>query len=65
MLFSVINYARFLQIDPENALEKTNHKFIQRFQFMEKKAEEQNQKISEMSLDEMDELWNQSKKIFQ
>lgn len=61
LLFSLINYARFLQIDPEGALEKTNKKFIWRFQWMEEQATAAGKSLSEMSLDEMDALWNKSK----
>jgi len=61
LLFSLINYARFLQIDPEGALEKTNKKFIKRFQWMEEQANAAGQNLSEMSLAEMDALWNKSK----
>jgi XTP/dITP diphosphohydrolase len=58
LLFSLINYARFLKIDPETALEKTNKKFIQRFKFIEENATKD---LSDMSLEEMDELWNKAK----
>ena len=61
VLFSLINYARFLQIDPENALELTNKKFISRFTQMEESALFGGKKITEMSLDEIDELWNKIK----
>ena len=58
----MINYARFLQVDAENALEKTNRKFVDRFTRMEKLATDQGKELSEMSLLEMDALWNQIKK---
>lgn len=61
VLFSLINYARFLDIDPEAALEKTNRKFIHRFQYLEKKANELNKSLKEMSLQEMDEIWEKAK----
>lgn len=61
LLFSLINYARFLQIDPEGALEKTNKKFIRRFQWMEEQAKAAGNTLQEMSLAEMDQLWNKSK----
>ncbi len=61
ILFSLVNYARFLQIDPEAALEKTNQKFIRRFRFMEKKAGEKGLTLDKMNLSEMDELWNAAK----
>jgi MazG family protein len=62
LLFALVNYARFLKIDPENALERTNKKFIRRFQFIEKEAERMNLVLQEMSLDEMDKLWDEAKK---
>ena len=62
VLFSMINYARFLKIDPESALERTNKKFSKRFQFLEKAAAAQNRSLSEMSLDEMDVIWEQAKR---
>lgn len=63
VLFSMINYARFLKINPENALERTNKKFIKRFQYLEKKAKELNKPIKEMTLSEMDIYWEEAKKI--
>lgn len=62
VLFSMINYARFLKIDPENALERTNKKFIQRFQYLETKIKENGKDFKNLSLDEMDVFWNQAKK---
>ena len=62
VLFSVINYARFLDIDPETALERTNKKFIKRFQFLEKEAKAANLQLRDMSLEEMDEIWEKAKK---
>ncbi len=64
VLFSMINYARFIGVNPENALEKTNKKFINRFQFLEKAAKKEGRTLSEMSLEEMDVYWNASKKYF-
>ncbi len=64
VLFSIINYARFINVNPENALEKTNKKFINRFQFLEKAAKKEGKKLAEMTLSEMDVYWEQSKKIF-
>ncbi|WP_196891532.1 nucleoside triphosphate pyrophosphohydrolase [Aureivirga marina] len=61
VLFSIINYARFLNINPENALERTNKKFIHRFQYLEEKARENNLDLTEMTLEEMDFYWNQAK----
>ena len=62
VLFSMINYARFLKIDPENALERTNKKFIKRFQYLEKKAKELGKSLKEMTLEEMDVYWEEAKK---
>jgi len=62
ILFALINYARFMNINPEDALEKTNRKFIQRFNFIEQKAKEQDKILSEMSLSEMEDLWQHAKK---
>ena len=58
LVFSLINYARFLQIDAENALERTNKKFISRFTKMEAEALKQSRKLDEMTLEEMDAIWN-------
>ncbi len=62
LYFSLINYARFLQVDAENALERTNRKFISRFNRMEELAHQQGKPLTEMSLEEMDMLWNKIKK---
>lgn len=61
VLFALVNYARFINVDPENALEKTNKKFIRRFQQMEAMAKEQSKALHDMSLMEMDALWNKAK----
>jgi len=58
LVFSLINYARFLQIDAENALERTNKKFISRFTKMEAEALKQSKQLNEMTLEEMDAIWN-------
>ncbi|WP_106687332.1 MULTISPECIES: nucleoside triphosphate pyrophosphohydrolase [unclassified Mesoflavibacter] len=63
VLFSLINYARFLKINPENALEKTNKKFTKRFTYLEEKAKSLNKNLKEMSLEEMDVFWEQAKKL--
>ena len=63
LLFSLINYARHMGINPENALERTNKKFIKRFTYLEKKAAENKQKLQDMSLAEMDVYWNEAKKL--
>jgi MazG family protein len=62
LVFSLINYARFLQIDAENSLEKTNKKFISRFNQMEQEATAKGKNLSSMSLDEMNDIWNSIKK---
>lgn len=61
VVFSLINYARFLQMDAENALERTNKKFIHRFTQMEKKAMQHGKNLNEMTLQEMDAIWNEIK----
>ncbi len=63
VLFSMINYARFLGINPENALERTNKKFTNRFQYLETEAAKQGKSLQEMSLEEMDVYWNAAKKF--
>ena len=62
VLFSLVNYARFLQVDPEGVLEKTNKKFIYRFQKMEEIAISEGKKLQDLSLVEMDSIWNEVKK---
>ena len=62
LMFSLVNYARFLKINPVNALERTNKKFIKRFNYIEEKAEKSQRKISELSVEEMEVLWQESKK---
>lgn len=61
LLFSLINYARFIDINPEEALERTNLKFIKRFQYLENAAKEQGKNLSDMTLSEMDVYWNEAK----
>tara|TARA_B100001109_G_C18858849_1_gene472996 strand:- start:2264 stop:3031 length:768 start_codon:yes stop_codon:yes gene_type:complete len=63
VLFSLINYARFLKVNPEDALEKTNKKFIRRFQYLEEAAVKDGKRIDTMSLEEMDVYWNEAKKL--
>jgi XTP/dITP diphosphohydrolase len=63
LLFSLINYARFIDINPEDALERTNKKFIKRFQYLESKAKELGKNLKDMSLAEMDIFWNEAKNI--
>ncbi|MGB9770510.1 MAG: nucleoside triphosphate pyrophosphohydrolase [Candidatus Kapaibacteriota bacterium] len=62
LLFALVNFGRFLGISPEIALQKTNNKFIRRFQTIEEFAKSNNKSISEMTLSEMDEIWNKVKK---
>ncbi len=63
VLFSLINYARFLNINPEDALEQTNKKFIKRFTYMENKIKTQGKQISDCKLEELDIYWNEAKQI--
>jgi XTP/dITP diphosphohydrolase len=63
LLFALVNYARFIDINPETALERTNRKFIRRFQYLEKNARDSGKILHQMSLDEMDVFWNEAKKI--
>lgn len=63
ILFSLINYARFLNINPEDALEQTNQKFITRFAYMENKVKEQGKQIADCKLAELDEYWNEAKNL--
>lgn len=63
VLFSMINYARFLKINPENALERTNKKFMKRFQFLESKSKALGKSLKDMTLAEMDVFWEEAKKL--
>ena len=63
VLFSMINYARFLKVNPEDALERTNKKFIKRFQYLESKAQESHKQLKDMTLAEMDVFWEEAKKM--
>lgn len=63
VLFSMINYARFLKVNPENALERTNKKFIKRFQYLESKSKELNKPLKDMTLSEMDVFWEEAKSL--
>lgn len=62
LLFALVNYSRFLNVDPEAALERTNIKFKNRFEYIEKTALVLNKNLNEMTLDEMDEIWNKAKR---
>ena len=64
VLFSMINYARFIGVDPELALERTNKKFIGRFTYLESEVKKKQKDLLKMTLAEMDEIWNESKKKF-
>jgi MazG family protein len=63
LLFSLVNYARFINIDPEEALERTNKKFIKRFQYLESESAKDGKRMGEMTLAEMDEYWERAKKV--
>ncbi|WP_100614341.1 nucleoside triphosphate pyrophosphohydrolase [Confluentibacter citreus] len=63
VLFSMVNYARFLKINPENALERTNKKFSKRFQYLEQKAKAINKPLKDMTLAEMDVFWEEAKRL--
>ena len=63
LLFSLINYSRFVSINPEDALERTNKKFIKRFQYMESQLEKESLKMEDLTLDQLDEYWNKAKSI--
>src|SRR5690349_14289988 len=63
LLFSLVNYARFIDIDPEEALERTNKKFIKRFQYLEKESAKDGKVLGEMTLAEMDQYWNKAKSL--
>lgn len=63
VMFSMVNYARFLKINPENALERTNKKFSKRFQYLEAKAKENNKALKDMTLAEMDVFWEEAKNL--
>lgn len=63
LIFSIVNAARLYGVNPDNALEKTNKKFIRRIAYIETKAKESGRKLTDMSLEEMDILWNEAKKM--
>ena len=65
VLFSLINYARFLKVNPEDALERTNKKFIARFQYLERKAAESGKSLRDMTLAEMETYWQEAKRVFE
>lgn len=63
LLFALVNYARYIGVNPEDALERTNKKFKKRFKYIEQRAEAQHKNLHEMKLEEMDALWNEAKKL--
>ena len=63
LFFSIINAARLYNIDPETALEKTNKKFIKRFNYLEEKTSKSSKKLKDMTLDEMNDLWEEAKRV--
>jgi XTP/dITP diphosphohydrolase len=63
LLFSLVNYSRFINIDPEEALERTNKKFIKRFQYLETESAKEGKKMGEMTLEEMNEYWERAKQL--
>ena len=63
LLFALVNYARFIDINPEDALERTNKKFLRRFQYLEQNAQKLGKSLFDMSLNEMDVFWNQAKEL--
>ena len=62
MIFSIINAARLYGVNPDNALERTNQKFIYRFNYMEKKIKDNGKVLRDMTLDEMEAIWQEAKK---
>jgi XTP/dITP diphosphohydrolase len=64
LLFALINYARFIEVNPEDALERTNRKFIKRFQFIEDRVNEEGKSMHDMTLSQLDVYWNEAKKHF-
>ena len=63
LMFSLVNAARLYHINPDNALEHTNQKFIRRFGYVEQKAKEQGRELKDLTLEEMDALWDEAKKL--
>jgi XTP/dITP diphosphohydrolase len=64
VLFAIVNAARLYHLIPDNALERTNQKFIARFTYLEQRAKEQGRLLDEMTLDEMEAIWQESKKLY-
>ena len=63
LIFSIVNAARLYDVHPETALEKTNRKFIARFNYLEREATKNERKLKDMTLAEMDKFWNEAKKL--
>ena len=63
LLFALVNYARFIKVDPETALERTNMKFMRRFKYIEEQALNANKSLKDMTLGEMDAIWNEAKRL--
>ena len=63
LLFAIVNYARFIEVNPEDALERTNKRFIKRFQYIEEEAKKVHKPLQEMTLSEMDLFWKEAKKL--
>ena len=63
LMFALVNYSRFLNVDPETALERTNQKFLKRFRYIEEVASKQGKALTDMTLGEMDAIWNEAKTI--
>ncbi|MDY0075679.1 MAG: nucleoside triphosphate pyrophosphohydrolase [Bacteroidales bacterium] len=63
LMFALVNYARYIGVNPEDALERTNKKFKRRFEHIEQRAEAQHKRLHDMNLEEMDALWNEAKKL--
>ncbi|MCK4639060.1 MAG: MazG family protein, partial [Bacteroidales bacterium] len=61
LLFAIVNYARFIEVNPEDALERTNKKFIRRFQYLEEESKKLGKSLHDMTLNEMDKYWNEAK----
>jgi len=61
LLFAIVNYARYVGVNPEDALERTNKKFLRRFQYIETESAKEGKKVEKMSLEEMDAYWNKAK----
>jgi tetrapyrrole methylase family protein/MazG family protein len=61
LIFSIINAARLYKVNPDNALERTNQKFIYRFNYMEKKVKEMGKSLNQLSLEELEEIWQEAK----